>query len=150
MANYFILRDVPTDLRGPLRFPCPLCRTPCPVRVSKKAKPYFHCEDCLVQVFIRGRTGIARLTQWARQGRPEVLTARPQRTALSAHFRSSIGTPRREVSHIQEKRFSGDYECEKCFTNYTLDGDTSLKCPKCGGHLVEVEDEEEGEEDEKD
>ncbi len=41
--------------------PCPTCGTPCQVKYTHKGKPYWHCDDCIAQVFIRGQRGIARL-----------------------------------------------------------------------------------------
>lgn len=40
---------------------CPICWRLWPVRNSKKNKPYYICEVCGVQVFIRGKEGIKRL-----------------------------------------------------------------------------------------
>jgi len=41
-------------------FPCLLCFEMLEVEYSKKAKPYLTCNDCGVQVFIRGKIGIER------------------------------------------------------------------------------------------
>lgn len=54
---------------------------------------------------------------------------------------------RKEVDPVREKRFYGDYECEKCYTIYELAGDSSLRCEKCGGHLVKLEFVDEDDED---
>jgi DNA-directed RNA polymerase subunit RPC12/RpoP len=40
-------------------FPCPVCMCPCDVRLTKKKKPYIHCDPCGIQVFVRGPAGIA-------------------------------------------------------------------------------------------
>lgn len=45
--------------------PCPVCGDPCPVKTTHKGKPYWQCEPCGVQVFVRRQAGIARL-----EGRP--------------------------------------------------------------------------------
>lgn len=44
-------------------FPCPLCERKLEIRktVKKNPKPYMICEDCGVQLFVRGKTGIDRL-----------------------------------------------------------------------------------------
>jgi hypothetical protein len=47
------LRDV--------EFPCPLCGAGLPIRSSKRKKPYCTCNLCGVQLFVRGKSGIARL-----------------------------------------------------------------------------------------
>ncbi len=49
-------------------FPCPLCGAGLPIRASKRRKPYFTCNLCGVQIFIRGKAGIARLRQMANAG----------------------------------------------------------------------------------
>jgi DNA-directed RNA polymerase subunit RPC12/RpoP len=45
------------------RFPCPTCGELREVKSSIKKKPYFFCDSCGVQVFIRGKTGINRLIE---------------------------------------------------------------------------------------
>lgn len=40
---------------------CVVCREPLEVRLTKVGKPYAQCLDCGVQIFVRGRSGIARL-----------------------------------------------------------------------------------------
>jgi DNA-directed RNA polymerase subunit RPC12/RpoP len=49
-------------------FPCPLCGAGLPIRASKRRKPYFTCNDCGVQIFVRGKAGIARLNEMAQAG----------------------------------------------------------------------------------
>jgi hypothetical protein len=49
-----------TDVDGK-PFPCPLCGVALPVRLSQKEKPYCVCNDCGIQLFIRGKAGIQRL-----------------------------------------------------------------------------------------
>ena len=43
--------------------PCPTCFKDLPQRTSRKNKPYFVCESCGVQVFVRFEKGIERLRQ---------------------------------------------------------------------------------------
>jgi DNA-directed RNA polymerase subunit RPC12/RpoP len=43
--------------------PCFLCRKQLDLRLSKTKKPYFVCEDCGMQIFVRGKRGIERLQQ---------------------------------------------------------------------------------------
>jgi len=50
---------------GEKEFPCPLCGAGLPIRTSKRGKPYCTCNICGVQMFVRGKTGIARLVQMA-------------------------------------------------------------------------------------
>ena len=49
-------------------FPCPLCGAGLPIRFSKRKKPYFTCNLCGVQIFVRGKTGIARLNEMSNAG----------------------------------------------------------------------------------
>jgi DNA-directed RNA polymerase subunit RPC12/RpoP len=44
---------------------CFLCGRRVEIRLSKKGRPYFICDDCGLQVFIRGDTGIRRLKELA-------------------------------------------------------------------------------------
>ena len=48
-------------VKSGIKFICPLCWNLCPVKNSKKDKPYYICVPCGVQVFIRGKDGISRL-----------------------------------------------------------------------------------------
>jgi hypothetical protein len=41
-------------------FPCPVCKRVLVVEHAKTGKPYCKCNDCGVQLFIRGRQGIVR------------------------------------------------------------------------------------------
>ena len=42
-------------------FPCPVCGRLHSLGITKNKKPYLTCNDCLVQVFIRGKEGIKKL-----------------------------------------------------------------------------------------
>lgn len=53
---------------GEKEFPCPLCGAGLPIRSSKRKKPYFTCNLCGVQMFVRGKAGIARLNEMASAG----------------------------------------------------------------------------------
>lgn len=46
-------------------FPCPLCGAGLPILRSIRNKPYFKCNECGVQTFVRGKAGIARLREMA-------------------------------------------------------------------------------------
>ena len=41
-------------------FPCPVCGKVLPVEMSKRNKPYCTCNDCGVQLFVRGKKGIEK------------------------------------------------------------------------------------------
>jgi DNA-directed RNA polymerase subunit RPC12/RpoP len=49
-------------------FPCPLCGAGLPISRSKRDKPYCTCNYCGIQLFVRGKVGIARLRKLARDG----------------------------------------------------------------------------------
>jgi hypothetical protein len=49
-------------------FPCPLCGAGLPILISKTKKPYCICNLCGIQLFVRGKLGIARLRKLARDG----------------------------------------------------------------------------------
>jgi DNA-directed RNA polymerase subunit RPC12/RpoP len=48
--------------------PCFLCGAGLPILASKRKKPYLTCNGCGVQIFVRGKSGIARLHELARLG----------------------------------------------------------------------------------
>lgn len=62
------------------RFPCPICTLPQDVLTSKKDKPYITCNRCGVQVFIRGRVGIAEFKQLLERSEREGLFTRVNET----------------------------------------------------------------------
>ncbi len=41
-------------------FPCPVCKEMIPVKDTKNLKPYFICNDCGMQLFVRGKEGIKK------------------------------------------------------------------------------------------
>lgn len=51
-----------------LSFPCPLCAAGLPILNTKRNKPYCTCNDCGLQMFVRGKNGIARLARMAQEG----------------------------------------------------------------------------------
>jgi DNA-directed RNA polymerase subunit RPC12/RpoP len=60
-----------SSVLGPLmgmEFPCPLCGAGLPILASKRKKPYCTCNKCGVQIFVRGKEGIARLRDMASRG----------------------------------------------------------------------------------
>jgi hypothetical protein len=42
-------------------FPCPVCGASLGIRIARTQKPYCVCIDCGIQIFFRGKAGIARL-----------------------------------------------------------------------------------------
>jgi hypothetical protein len=70
-------------------FPCPVCAVNLPIRIARTQKPYCVCLDCGIQIFVRGKTGIARLQiiledkmlvtgAWSGANTPELLFNRIQ------------------------------------------------------------------------
>ncbi len=50
---------------------CPCCAQPMRTGRTRKSKPYFVCDECGVQVFIRKKEGIERLAARQGPGHPE-------------------------------------------------------------------------------
>ena len=70
-------------------FPCPVCAVSLPIRIARTQKPYCVCMDCGIQMFFRGKVGIARLQailedeilvagSWSGANTPELLFNRIQ------------------------------------------------------------------------
>ena len=51
-------------------FPCPVCRSMLPVKLTQNHKPYCVCNDCGIQLFVRGKTGINRF--WKLVGKSKI------------------------------------------------------------------------------
>ena len=62
--------------RTEARFPCPICASPCEVRLTKKRKPYLVCDPCGIQLFIRGSRGIEEFNRLMERADREGLLAR--------------------------------------------------------------------------
>lgn len=60
--------DWPLRILNDKEFPCPLCGAGLPILKSKRNKPYCTCNDCGLQIFVRGKKGISRLETMAEQG----------------------------------------------------------------------------------
>lgn len=45
------------------KIPCFLCSEELPQRNDKNRKPYFVCDPCGIQIFVRGRQGVKNLAQ---------------------------------------------------------------------------------------
>jgi hypothetical protein len=56
-----------TEFEGK-EFPCPLCGEGLPILASRRQKPYCTCNNCGVQIFVRGKSGIACLREMAAIG----------------------------------------------------------------------------------
>ena len=78
----------PNEMAG-RGFPCPVCAVNLPIRIARTQKPYCVCMDCGIQMFFRGKVGIARLHailednilvagSWSGANTPELLFNRIQ------------------------------------------------------------------------
>jgi hypothetical protein len=71
LSNVNVTLGQPDAVLGELEkkeFPCPLCGAGLPILASKRGKPYCICNVCGVQIFVRGKAGIARLNEMANAG----------------------------------------------------------------------------------
>jgi DNA-directed RNA polymerase subunit RPC12/RpoP len=66
-ANVNVTLGILEELTGK-EFPCPLCGAGLPILASKRRKPYFVCNVCGMQVFVRGKVGILKLKQMVDSG----------------------------------------------------------------------------------
>jgi predicted RNA-binding Zn-ribbon protein involved in translation (DUF1610 family) len=64
------------SVNGNLMFPCPVCTQAREVRLTKKDKPYLHCDPCGVQVFVRGPAGVEEFRRLLQQTNKDGLLAR--------------------------------------------------------------------------
>jgi predicted RNA-binding Zn-ribbon protein involved in translation (DUF1610 family) len=63
-VNVMLRQTKPSDeLFNGNQFPCPLCGLAMDIRISRRGKPYCHCDTCGIQLFFRGKNGIERLKQ---------------------------------------------------------------------------------------
>lgn len=82
------------ECRGAL--PCPVCTGPLPVRVAKSNKPYFVCERCGVQLFVRRRDGITALSRLLQQ-----LASSGERLGRSAAVVGDIQAALMEINAVK-------------------------------------------------
>jgi hypothetical protein len=75
----------PPDGKARRTFPCPLCASGLELRESRREKPYCICNACGVQLFFRGKKGIARLHDLADRER-FVKSAQASTSAALATF----------------------------------------------------------------
>ena len=56
------------ELYDQKKFPCPVCAQICEIKPTKKNKPYYQCDACGIQVFVRGHEGIDLLANAVKEG----------------------------------------------------------------------------------
>lgn len=84
------------------KFPCPTCGVAIRLRFDKNGKPYCVCLDCGNQLFFRGRTAIARLTEIVKSGKLS-LTGDPSQDSPVALF-DRLAHLRQQKKELQEKQ----------------------------------------------
>jgi DNA-directed RNA polymerase subunit RPC12/RpoP len=85
-----------------MRFPCCLCSAALDVRISIRNKPYCICHECGVQIFFRGKSGIAKLNELI----GTLKYANPQRTLpiRAVILFSDIENLRRQKGELEAKQ----------------------------------------------
>ena len=61
MEKSEVQKEIEPEIKEPDLFPCFLCGELVEIKYSKRDKPYFICDPCGVQAFIRRDKGIKRL-----------------------------------------------------------------------------------------
>src|SRR4051812_11571996 len=75
------------DSSMPRTFPCPICAANLDLRRSRANKPYCVCDGCGIQLFFRGKTGIARLREFLIHDQPAKGPAAAASASLIAYGR---------------------------------------------------------------
>jgi hypothetical protein len=83
-------------------FPCPLCSSPMPIRLTRKQKPYCHCLSCMLQIFFRGKVAIDRLGKLVESGILAFGSNSPADMAITLYNRIQMMNLR--VSQLKAKR----------------------------------------------
>lgn len=87
----------------PKKYPCPICAELKKIGISKKDKPYYFCDYCGVQVFIRGKLGIQKLIELNNKGIIENMDSNsPQRIWGLVQLNNRIEFHKSEISKIEE------------------------------------------------
>jgi len=83
-------------------FPCPLCGAGLPIQRSKRGKPYCTCNLCGIQIFFRGKVGIARLRQMANGG--ILVSARDESAARGIVLLNRLDQLKLQKRELESKR----------------------------------------------
>ncbi len=84
-------------------FPCPLCGSPMPVRLTgKKQKPYCHCLSCMLQIFFRGKVAIDRLRKLIASG--ILVSGDNSSSNMALTLYNRIQMLKLQASQLKEKR----------------------------------------------
>ena len=83
-------------------FPCPLCSSPMPIRITRKQKPYCHCLSCMLQIFFRGKVAVERLEKLIESGILVCGSNSPANMAITLYNR--IQMLNLQVNQLKAKR----------------------------------------------
>jgi hypothetical protein len=95
----------PSDERTVLtgkEFPCPLCAAGLPILNSKRNKPYCTCNDCGLQLFVRGKNGIERMERMAQQ--KLLVSVKEQSVAYGISLLNRIDQLKSQKHDLEQKR----------------------------------------------
>lgn len=88
----------------PKKYPCPICAELKKIGISKKDKPYYFCDYCGVQVFIRGKLGIQKLIELNNNGIiKNMVSDNPQSIWGLIQLDNKIKFHKSEITKIEDK-----------------------------------------------
>lgn len=109
---------------GKIQIPCFLCGKYVLVKDTKRDKPYFICDDCGLQVFIRCKPGIIRFNRLLGQyrNRPGTFVDQDQRIYRYLQILSRISELEKRREDIEDSQslvdfFSSDSHKEQAIKN---------------------------------
>ncbi len=108
-------------------FPCPLCGSAMPIRITRKGKPYCHCNSCMIQIFFRGKVSIRRLQEIIESG---VLACGKDSAAhLAVILYNRIQLLKAQKIQLERKRrlLSPDDDLENAIS--AVENEIELTCP---------------------
>ena len=112
--------EISAELAGK-PFPCPVCKRPLPIQLSQKQKPYCTCNDCGVQLFLRGKTGIRRLRELLRTEKPLVKETLSNNLAVALYNRLAQLRQQQEELKSKQGMFFRDRDLDNAIG--ALDGE---------------------------
>lgn len=93
----------------PKKFPCPLCGELKRLQKSKKDKPYYYCDYCGVQVFIRGKLGIKKLSNLNNSGVIDSISKNDPKLIFELiQIESKIEFMKSKINKLEEKSWETD------------------------------------------
>ncbi len=93
------------------QIPCFLCGKYVPVKDTKRDKPYFICDDCGLQVFVRCKPGIARFKRLLSEyrNRPSAFMAQEQRIYRYMQLLSRMSELKGLYKKLEEPQYLSEY-----------------------------------------